>query len=133
MAITEFALAMSGKRPTEGIETGTTNGGATFDDHSQGREKGDSQRSRGEGPILTDLPDACVCLIVSYLSPKDVARCACVCQGFRNTLDSDNVWDLFVPKSAMNVVALNEELKAATKKKMFTCLCKPFLLTETLV
>lgn len=133
MAIAEFAIAMNEIRPTEGIETGTTNrdGGATSDDHMHnGRDK---QGPRGEGAILTDLPDACVCLIVSYLSPKDVARGACVCQGFRNTLDSDNVWDLFVPKPALKVVALNDELKAATKKKMFTFLCKPFLLTETLV
>jgi len=148
LPITGFAIAMSEIRPTEGIETGTLNGGATFDDHTHGAgeprdkqgnarvwrsEEGASQRPRGEGFILTDLPDACICLIVSNLSPKDVARGACVCQGFRNALDSDSVWDQFVPKSAVKVVGFNDELKAATKKKIFTFLCKPFLLRETMV
>lgn len=134
-------------RPTEDMETGTANWGATFDDHMHGAgkptdehnregvrriEEAASQRPRGEGVIFTDLPDACVCLIVSYLSPKDLARSACVCLGFRDTLDSDSVWDQFVPKSALKVVGPNDELKAATKKKIFSFLRKPFLLRETL-
>jgi hypothetical protein len=95
-------------------------------------EEGASQRPRREELMLTDLPEACICLIASYLRPKDVARGACVSQGFRNTLDSDSVWDQFVHKSANEVVYLNQELKAATKKKVFMFLCKPVLLRDNL-
>ncbi|KAG0557169.1 hypothetical protein KC19_11G107200 [Ceratodon purpureus] len=79
--------------------------------------------------MLTDF--TCTSLLVPYLTPIDIARLECVCRELRNTLDSDLVWGRFVPRSTAKVVRLNDE-QAPTKKRIFTVLCKPFLLEETL-
>ena len=83
-----------------------------------------------EGNLLTDLPDACIGLIVLRLSPKDVARSACMSRAFREMLESDFVWEQFLPVSHAAVMARasNGQRKFATTKATFEFLCSPLLL-----
>ncbi|XP_024403966.1 putative F-box protein PP2-B12 [Physcomitrium patens] len=91
----------------------------------------DSQKFQADERMLTDLPYACISVIVSNLGPKDVARAACVCKVFRDTFDSDSVWEQLVPKSSLKVLGLSNDRIPATKKEMFSVL-RPYLLSDTL-
>lgn len=96
-----------------------------------GRENAvDLEGDSVEGNLLTDLPDACIGLIVSRSSPRDVARSACVSRAFRETFESDFVWEQVLPVSHAAVMAraANGHRKFATTKATFDFLCRPLLL-----
>ncbi|KAI9180036.1 hypothetical protein LWI28_000492 [Acer negundo] len=43
------------------------------------------------------LPEGCIVAVISFTTPRDTCRLACVTTTFRSVADSDIVWDHFLP------------------------------------
>ncbi|KAK0580663.1 hypothetical protein LWI29_004798 [Acer saccharum] len=43
------------------------------------------------------LPEGCIAAVISFTTPRDACRLACVSTAFRSAADSDVVWDRFLP------------------------------------
>ncbi|GMI96127.1 phloem protein 2-B10 [Hibiscus trionum] len=50
------------------------------------------------------LPEECLCLIISCTSPADACRSALVCPAMRSTVDSDAVWEKFLPSDYKSII-----------------------------
>jgi hypothetical protein len=46
---------------------------------------------------LADLPEDCIATITSHTTPIDAARLTRVCSAFKRAIDSDAVWENFLP------------------------------------
>ena len=75
------------------------------------------------------LPRDCVSKILSFTSPADTFRSSMVSSMFHSTVESDVVWEIFLPTDYMDVVSrLITPLTFTTTKELFVCLCNPVLI-----
>ncbi|KAK8684942.1 hypothetical protein V6N13_040956 [Hibiscus sabdariffa] len=50
------------------------------------------------------LPEECLSLIISLTSPADACRSATVCPALRSAVDSDAVWEKFLPRDYRSII-----------------------------
>ncbi|KAJ1409310.1 Phloem protein 2-like [Sesbania bispinosa] len=85
-----------------------------------------------EGLEFENLPEGCIANVLSFTTPRDVARLSLVSSTFRSAAESDVVWDRFLPSEYHNVIsqssAANSSLKS--KKHLFLNLCQEPLLVD---
>ncbi|KAK3224627.1 hypothetical protein Dsin_004489 [Dipteronia sinensis] len=51
------------------------------------------------------LPEGCIAAVISFTSPRDACRLACVSTAFRSAADSDVVWDHFLPPDYLSAIS----------------------------
>ncbi|KAK0580720.1 hypothetical protein LWI29_005472 [Acer saccharum] len=51
------------------------------------------------------LPEGCIAAIISFTTPRDACRLACVSTTFRSAADSDVVWDRFLPPEYLSAIS----------------------------
>ncbi|KAL5850991.1 hypothetical protein ACOSQ4_009004 [Xanthoceras sorbifolium] len=75
------------------------------------------------------LPEECVSAIISLTSPVDACRSSLVFSTFRSAVESDMVWERFLPSDYLDMVSRSvTTLKFSSKKELFLCLCSPLLI-----
>ncbi|KDP38872.1 hypothetical protein JCGZ_05029 [Jatropha curcas] len=75
------------------------------------------------------LPEGCVSKILSFTSPLDVCRSSLVSSDFRSAMDSDAVWERFLPVDYHDILSrLVTPLKFSSKKELYLRLCEPVLI-----
>ncbi|KAJ0013487.1 hypothetical protein Pint_19688 [Pistacia integerrima] len=77
------------------------------------------------------LPEDCVSKILSLTSPLDACRSSLVSSTFRSAMESDIVWQKFLPSHGdlQNIISrLVTPLRFSSNKELFLCLCHPVLL-----
>ncbi|KAH6770033.1 hypothetical protein C2S52_014836 [Perilla frutescens var. hirtella] len=76
------------------------------------------------------VPEGCIANIIALTSPKDACRVAAVSQGFKSAVDSDTVWERFLPPNYNEIVwRASSPLSFSTKKQLFFLLrCSTLLL-----
>ncbi|PIN02109.1 hypothetical protein CDL12_25378 [Handroanthus impetiginosus] len=79
---------------------------------------------------ITSLPEDCVSRILSLTSPQDVCRMSVVSKDFRIPVESNVVWDKFLPSDCWVIVSsttCTNPVKFASKKELFFLLCNSIL------
>ncbi|KAK4851010.1 hypothetical protein QYF36_011771 [Acer negundo] len=75
------------------------------------------------------LPEECVSAILSLTSPLDACRSSLVFSTFRSAMESDMVWDRFLPSDYSDMVSRSlTHLNFSSKKQLFQYLCNPLLI-----
>ncbi|XP_017976172.1 PREDICTED: F-box protein PP2-B15 isoform X2 [Theobroma cacao] len=75
------------------------------------------------------LPEDCLSAILSFTTPEDAFRSSLVSSTFRSAVDSDVVWESFLPPDYPEIVLSSvSPLKFSSKKELFQCLCDPVLI-----
>ncbi|XVF41832.1 hypothetical protein PTKIN_Ptkin01aG0312000 [Pterospermum kingtungense] len=75
------------------------------------------------------LPEDCLSTILSFTSPEDALRSSLVSPVFRSAVDSDLVWERFLPPDYHEIVSSSvTPMKFSSKKELFQCLCDPVLI-----
>eukprot|EP00252_Welwitschia_mirabilis_P002294 TRINITY_DN12207_c0_g2_i1.p1 TRINITY_DN12207_c0_g2~~TRINITY_DN12207_c0_g2_i1.p1 ORF type:complete len:309 (-),score=33.31 TRINITY_DN12207_c0_g2_i1:21-863(-) len=77
---------------------------------------------------ITDLPEECISMILSFTSIKDVCRSAAVSNLFFSVATSDIVWNKFLPPEGQceRILSLaSVPVTYASKMKLFFRLCDP--------
>ncbi|KAK4852621.1 hypothetical protein QYF36_025561 [Acer negundo] len=78
---------------------------------------------------FNELPEECVSAILSLTSPLDACRSSLVFSTFRSAMESDMVWDSFLPYDCSDMVSRSlTPLNFSSKKQLFQCLCNPLLI-----
>ncbi|XP_017976171.1 PREDICTED: F-box protein PP2-B15 isoform X1 [Theobroma cacao] len=78
---------------------------------------------------LSMLPEDCLSAILSFTTPEDAFRSSLVSSTFRSAVDSDVVWESFLPPDYPEIVLSSvSPLKFSSKKELFQCLCDPVLI-----
>lgn len=73
------------------------------------------------------LPEGCIAHILSFTSPQDVCRSACVSSTFRSAADADALWDRFLPRDYAAEIshAVSQIFPPfASKKQLYLHLCR---------
>ena len=78
---------------------------------------GESSGGSVEASSLPNLPEACIATILSCLSPRDVAKAACVCKSYHLASQSDSVWASLLPRYHMDILDLITDPKPVFKSK----------------
>ncbi|GLT37978.1 hypothetical protein SLA2020_122570 [Shorea laevis] len=75
------------------------------------------------------LPEHCLSEILSLTSPKDALRSSLVSKSFLSAIESDSVWERFLPADYGDIISrVRNPLEFSSKKELFFCLCHPLLL-----
>ncbi|XVE89607.1 hypothetical protein DITRI_Ditri20bG0009300 [Diplodiscus trichospermus] len=75
------------------------------------------------------LPEDCLSTVISFTSPEDAFRSCLVSEAFRSAIDSDMVWEKFLPSDYPEIVLSSVvPQKFSSKKELFQCLCDPLLI-----
>ncbi|GAY32978.1 hypothetical protein CUMW_274430 [Citrus unshiu] len=75
------------------------------------------------------LPEECVATVFSLTCPLDACRSSLVSSSFRSAMDSDIIWDKFLPSDWPEIVSKSvSPLAFSSKKELFALLCHPFLI-----
>lgn len=78
---------------------------------------------------IHDLPEDCICTIISLTSPPDVVKLSLVSSTCRSATESDYVWNVFLPCDWQDIARKSVTLlKYTTKKELFLCLCNSILI-----
>ncbi|VYS51809.1 unnamed protein product [Arabidopsis thaliana] len=81
------------------------------------------------GPSPFDvLPEDCISNIISYTSPRDACVAASVSKIFESAVNSDSVWDKFLPLEYESLVSPSRVF--ASKKELYFALCHNPVLIE---
>ncbi|XP_028782014.1 F-box protein PP2-B11-like [Neltuma alba] len=85
--------------------------------------------------ITKVLPRDCMSKIVSFTTPRDACRSSAVCSAFKDSADSDETWEAFLPADCHHLVAQSSappaNLDSLTKKQLYHHLCDhPLLLAN---
>ena len=87
-----------------------------------------------EGVEFHDLPEGCIENVLTFTTPRDVARLALVSSTFRSAAHSDSVWDRFLPSDYRSILSqsdLDDSLSLLSKKDLYLYLCqKPILIDD---
>ncbi|XP_009596287.1 F-box protein PP2-B13-like [Nicotiana tabacum] len=76
-----------------------------------------------------DLPEDCICTIISLTSPTDVQKLSLVSSTFRSAAALDYVWNVFLPCDWQDITRKSVTLlKYSTKRELFLCLCNSILI-----
>jgi len=90
----------------------------------------DEGASRGLG----NLPAGCIALILSYTSPRDVARLALVNHTFREASGWDLVWENMLPFNYSDILSLATDYRPlppySSKRDLYHLLCRQILLRD---
>ncbi|KAL6324285.1 hypothetical protein AAG906_006560 [Vitis piasezkii] len=79
------------------------------------------------------LPQDCISHILSCTSPRDACRSELVSTTVRHAGDSDSVWEKFLPSDYQEILSrLVSPLVFASKKELYSKLCRPLLIDEVL-
>ncbi|KAH7571405.1 hypothetical protein ACOSP7_013968 [Xanthoceras sorbifolium] len=54
---------------------------------------------------ILELPEGCIAAAISFTSPRDACRLACVSTTFRSAAESDAVWDHFLPPEYLSAIS----------------------------
>ncbi|KAK0577757.1 hypothetical protein LWI29_038184 [Acer saccharum] len=63
------------------------------------------------------LPEGCIAAVISFTTPRDACRLACVSTTFRSATDSDGVWDRFLPPEYSSSSSSSSTTWSALRKK----------------
>ncbi|WCJ18299.1 F-box protein PP2-B15 [Euphorbia peplus] len=75
------------------------------------------------------LPESCVSSILSLTSPLDACRLSSVSSTFRSAMESDTVWDRFLPSNYVDTLPrLDTPFTFSSKRELFLHLCNPLLI-----
>ncbi|KAK0605673.1 hypothetical protein LWI29_029459 [Acer saccharum] len=55
--------------------------------------------------VMLALPEDCIAAVISFTSPRDACRLACVSTTFKSIADSDAVWDRFLPPEYLSAIS----------------------------
>nr|POE64047.1 f-box protein pp2-b15 [Quercus suber] len=81
------------------------------------------------GGLIDMLPGDCVSKILSFNSPADTFRSSMVSSMFHSAVESDVVWEMFLPTDYKDVVSrLITPLTFTTKKELVVSLCNHVLI-----
>ncbi|KAK0580920.1 hypothetical protein LWI29_007750 [Acer saccharum] len=72
------------------------------------------------------LPEGCIAAIISFTTPCDACRLACVSTTFKSASDSNVVWDCFLPpeySSSSSSASSTTRWSALRKKELYFCTC----------
>ncbi|KAJ4968494.1 hypothetical protein NE237_015195 [Protea cynaroides] len=72
------------------------------------------------------LPEDCISKIISLTSPRDACRSSVVSSVFRSVVDSDAVWERFLPSDYQQILSLSVSpfpLVFSSKKELYLHLC----------
>ncbi|KAI9181258.1 hypothetical protein LWI28_013048 [Acer negundo] len=72
------------------------------------------------------LPEGCIAVVISFTTPRDACRLACVSTTFKSASDSDIVWDRFLPpeySSSSSSSSSTTRWSALRKKELYFCTC----------
>jgi len=89
-----------------------------------------------EGVEFHDLPEGCIENVLSFTTPRDVARLSLVSSTFRFAAESDSVWDKFLPSDYHSIISNsdaeidNNSLSVLPKKDLYVNLTQKPLLIE---
>lgn len=109
----------------EDMLTSTERSNLDMDTH-QAAEASESGVSGNEQTQLGDLPEVCMAMILSFLSPREVMRLACVCRSFHAASNFDSVWENILPPKYKDLLALDPDVvpaQFASKREVFDHLC----------
>ncbi|KAL5836868.1 hypothetical protein ACOSQ3_014037 [Xanthoceras sorbifolium] len=82
------------------------------------------------------LPEGCIAAAISFTSPRDACRLACVSTTFRSAAESDAVWDRFLPPEYLSAICdsgsgASSSPTMSSKKKFYLRAChNPVLINE---
>ncbi|KAL5834465.1 hypothetical protein ACOSQ4_013962 [Xanthoceras sorbifolium] len=82
------------------------------------------------------LPEGCIAAAISFTSPRDACRLACVSTTFRSAAESDAVWDRFLPPEYLSAICdsgsgASSSPTMSSKKKFYLRAChNPILINE---
>ncbi|VYS51810.1 unnamed protein product [Arabidopsis thaliana] len=81
------------------------------------------------GPSLFDnLPEDCISNIISFTSPRDACVAASVSKTFESAVNSDSVWDKFLPSDYSSLVPPSRVF--SSKKELYFAICDNPVLVE---
>lgn len=81
------------------------------------------------GPSPFDgLPEDCISNIISFTSPRDACVAASVSKTFESAVNSDNVWEKFLPPDYSSLIPPSRVF--ASKKDLYLALCHNPVLIE---
>ncbi|CAA0815603.1 F-box protein PP2-B15 [Striga hermonthica] len=82
--------------------------------------------------MIEDLPEECLCHIISFTSPADTYRLAAASPAFRGAADSDLTWETFLPPGYREILLRSViPVPFSSKKDLFRLLSSaPVLLDE---
>ncbi|CAE6063716.1 unnamed protein product [Arabidopsis arenosa] len=82
------------------------------------------------GPSLFDnLPEDCISNIISFTSPRDACVAASVSKTFESAVNSDSVWDKFLPSDYSSLIPPSQVF--SSKKELYFALCdNPVLIDD---
>lgn len=75
-----------------------------------------------------DLPEDCISHIITFTSPRDACVAASVSKTFASAVDSDSVWEKFLPPDYSSLVPQSGVF--LSKKELYFALCHDPLLIE---
>ncbi|XP_073136273.1 F-box protein At2g02240-like [Henckelia pumila] len=77
------------------------------------------------------LPEGCISEILSLTSPPDASRSSIVSKEFKSAVESDAVWERFLPCDCPDIISKSvSPLKYATKKDLYFHLCHSPVLVD---
>ncbi|XP_073048819.1 F-box protein At2g02240-like [Primulina eburnea] len=77
------------------------------------------------------LPEGCISEILSFTSPLDASRSSIVSKEFGSAVESDAVWERFLPSEYQEIVSESiSPLRYATKKELYFHLCHSPILVD---
>ncbi|KAJ4968863.1 hypothetical protein NE237_015564 [Protea cynaroides] len=82
--------------------------------------------TQGSTVDLCVLPEGCISNILSLTSPRDACRSSVVSSVFRSSLDSDSVWERFLPSDYQQILSSSispSPFVFSSKKELYLHLC----------
>ena len=70
---------------------------------------------QSNGAKISALPEGCIANIVSFTTPKDACKAYVVSPIFRAAVESNVVWDRFLPSDYQAIIALLSSLTTFLK------------------
>lgn len=78
-------------------------------------------------PKLSDIPESCVALVLSYLDPPEICKLARLNRAFRDASSADFIWDSKLPSTYRYILKLllqDEPSTPLCKKDVYALLSK---------
>ncbi|KAK2653301.1 hypothetical protein Ddye_013157 [Dipteronia dyeriana] len=87
---------------------------------------------------MLELPEGCIAAVISFTSPRDACRLACVSTTFKSAAESDAAWDHFLPPDYLSVIldsgsssSTSSPSSSLSKKELYLRAChNPVLINE---
>lgn len=76
------------------------------------------------------LPEGCMAEILSLTSPIDSIRASAVSKGFKSAVDSDTIWERFLPSDIQDIISTSKSPEVYSKKDLYFALSDSYLLLD---